>query len=87
MSIHSTGIGHDTPVGPTVYKYHPVEPPPWVRPAEAQRLLGCGQTTIYKWIKEGILESRKIGRNRLIARSSIDTIGQPAKPHPAATEG
>lgn len=38
---------------------------------EASRLLGLSRTTIYALIETNELETRKVGRRRLILRSSI----------------
>jgi|307.fasta_scaffold16273_1 excisionase family DNA binding protein len=49
--------------------------PIWVRPAEAARLAGIGLTKLYELIGDGTLESRVIGRTRLIRRLSIERLG------------
>lgn len=50
--------------------------PIWVRPREACRLASVGLTRIYELMNEGALESRKIGRSRLISVASIEQLGQ-----------
>jgi hypothetical protein len=43
-----------------------------VRPAEAERIIGCGHTKLYQLLDEGRLESTLIGtRTRLITMRSI----------------
>ena len=38
---------------------------------DASRMVGLGRTTLYNLINEGRLETRQIGRRRLVLRSSI----------------
>ena len=54
----------------------PTDPnlPIWVRPHQACELTGLGLTSIYALMKNGHLESRKLGKARLIRRSSLDNI-------------
>jgi len=49
--------------------------PIWVRPAEACRLLGIGMTRLYELLNDGTLESRSLGRARLIRRIDIERLG------------
>jgi len=50
--------------------------PIWVRPAEACKLLGLGLTKVYELINDGTLESRKVGRARLIRRLDIERLSR-----------
>jgi hypothetical protein len=51
------------------------EPRIWVRPREACRLASVGLTRCYELMNSGELESRKIGRTRLISVKSIERLG------------
>ncbi|MES3639887.1 helix-turn-helix domain-containing protein [Mycobacterium intracellulare] len=42
------------------------------RPDEAAKLLGCGRTRVYAFIKSGELRSVKLGGSRRIPRSAIE---------------
>ena len=53
--------------------------PIWVRPAEAARLAGVGVTRLYELLGANALESRKVGRARLVSVASIERLGQPSK--------
>ena len=37
----------------------------------ASRVSGVGRTTIWGWLKDGSLEFRRLGKKRLILRSSL----------------
>jgi len=50
--------------------------PIWVRPAEACRLAGIGLTKLYELIADGTIESRTLGRARLIRRLDLERLGQ-----------
>lgn len=41
---------------------------------EACAILGLGRTSIYKMIKDGVLQTRRIGRRTLIPREEIEAI-------------
>ena len=57
--------------------------PLWVRPQEACRLTGLGLTRIYELLNSGDLESRKLGRARLVSVSSIERLGDDQTPEAA----
>ncbi|MFW6175160.1 MAG: helix-turn-helix domain-containing protein [Chloroflexota bacterium] len=40
-------------------------------PAEAQRLLGLGRTTVYERIRDGSLPAVRIGRRLMIPREAL----------------
>jgi excisionase family DNA binding protein len=48
----------------------------WVRPSQAARLCGVRKNTIYNWINDGTVESRIIGRIRLIRRLDLERLGR-----------
>ena len=50
--------------------------PIWVRPKKACELGGFGMTKCYELIANNTLESRTVGRMRLISVSSIERLGQ-----------
>ena len=54
------------------------EPPRYVPLAvsvrEACRLIGVGNTTLWSLIKDGKLETKRIGRRRLIKYSSLERL-------------
>ena len=54
----------------------PSDLPIWVRPREACRLIGCGLTFLYQLINEEKVESRLVGRARLIRRLDLERLGQ-----------
>lgn len=82
MSIQSTGLGHDERPGSARAKakkplqHEALEPRIWVRPKEACRIGGFGLTQCYELMNVGTLESRKVGRMRLISVQSIEKLGQ-----------
>lgn len=41
-------------------------------PDQAARLLGCGRTKLYAFLKSGELRSVRLGRVRRIPRSALD---------------
>jgi hypothetical protein len=47
-----------------------------VRPREAARLAGVGLTRLYELLNADALESRKLGRARLVSVASIERLGQ-----------
>ena len=47
----------------------------YVSVPEAMRLTGLGRTTIYDLIGHKTLDSRKVGKRRLVVRSSIGRLG------------
>ena len=47
----------------------------YVSVPETMRLTGLGRTTIYDLIGQKTLDSRKVGKRRLIVRSSIGRLG------------
>ncbi len=47
----------------------------YVSVPEAMRLTGLGRTTIYDLIGQKTLDSRKVGKRRLVVRSSIGRLG------------
>lgn len=49
--------------------------PIWVRPREAARLAGVGLTRLYELLNENAIESRKLGKARLISVASIERLG------------
>jgi hypothetical protein len=52
----------------------PLEPdvePLGVSPKTTQKMTGLGKTTVAKFIKDGTLKSRKIGRSRRVLVASI----------------
>jgi hypothetical protein len=49
--------------------------PLWCRPREATRLADVGMTTLYQWIKDGTVVSRRVGNIRLISIDSIKRLG------------
>jgi excisionase family DNA binding protein len=57
--------------------------PLWVRPREACRLTGLGLTRVYELLNSGDLESRKLGRARLVSVTSIERLGSDLKPEAA----
>jgi hypothetical protein len=52
-----------------------VEPRVWVRPKEACRIASLGLTRLYELLDQNVLESRKLGRARLISVRSIEALG------------
>lgn len=52
--------------------------PIWVSVEETKRLIPFGTTSIYKMIKAGRLESRRLGRRRMISYASIERLGSVA---------
>ncbi|HJU18594.1 MAG TPA: helix-turn-helix domain-containing protein [Stellaceae bacterium] len=48
--------------------------PLWVHPARAAQLADLSRTTIYKLMREGRLENRKIGRSRLVGVASLERL-------------
>ena len=65
-------------------KQHEIQRPLWVRPQEACRLSGLGLTRLYELLNSGDLESRKLGRSRLVSVASIERLGTELKPNAAA---
>lgn len=64
------------------------EPPAVAVPVdEAEQLLGCARTKVFELIREGLLESVKPGKQRLVTRRSIEQFlhGRPQRPAPAPT--
>jgi excisionase family DNA binding protein len=49
--------------------------PIWVRPRQACELSGLGLTTLYRLINDGTLETRLVGRARLIRRIDLERLG------------
>ena len=47
----------------------------YVSIAEAVRLIGLSRTKIYELIKHGELDTRKVGKRRLVVRASIGVLG------------
>jgi predicted DNA-binding transcriptional regulator AlpA len=47
----------------------------YVSVPETMRLTGLGRTTIYYLIGQETIESRKVGKRRLVVRSSIGRLG------------
>jgi excisionase family DNA binding protein len=39
--------------------------------AEAERIAGISHTTLFKWLNDGRVRSKKIGRRRVIERASL----------------
>ena len=65
---------------------HPVEgtaKPLTVTVATTRKISGLGNTTIWGLIKNGALETIRIGRRRLILYSSLETLLSPTPPEPA----
>lgn len=52
------------------------ERPLWVRPREACRLAGIKTTTLYQWLKDGTVLSRRVGGARLISVASLEQLGK-----------
>lgn len=52
--------------------------PIFVSIAEAGRMLGLGKTSLYELIGEGKLETKQIGRRRLVLVSSIRQFAEAA---------
>lgn len=50
--------------------------PKFLSPAEAEIYTGLGRATLYRLIAAGVLESRKVGRRRLIPIAALDKIGE-----------
>ena len=50
----------------------PPEPTTMLSIAEAARLLGCSRTTLYAALDSGQLDSRHIGRRRLVPRAALE---------------
>ena len=44
------------------------------RTSEAKAALGVGTTTLYRWINEGRLDARKMGRRTYITGDSIEAL-------------
>ena len=55
----------------------PLPAPLAVPPAEARRLLGLGNTTLYGLIRGGRLRTVKLGRRRLVLYASIEELLAP----------
>ena len=53
--------------------------PIWVRPKKACELGGFGMTKCYELMADNTLESRTVGRMRLISVASIERLGQGAQ--------
>jgi hypothetical protein len=73
MSICSTGIGHDGPLGALLSGASSLdqEEPLVVSPRRAWRMLDCGNTRGYGLIAAGELETFKDGKSRKITVASI----------------
>jgi helix-turn-helix protein len=52
----------------------PIRPPELVSIKDASRLSGLSRTTLYNLLNEGRLETRQIGRRRLVTRLSIASL-------------
>ncbi len=48
----------------------------FLSPAEAEIYTGLGRATIYRLIAAGLLDSRKVGRRRLIPVEALDALGE-----------
>ena len=50
--------------------------PIWIRPREACRVASIGMTKLYELIADGTVESRTLGRCRLIRRLDLERLGR-----------
>ena len=50
------------------------------RTSEAKAALGVGTTTLYRWINEGRLDARKMGRRTYITGDSIEALVESLEP-------
>ena len=48
--------------------------------SETKAALGVGTTTLYRWINEGKLDARKIGRRTYITGDSIEALVESLEP-------
>ena len=71
MSIHSTGLGDEPHVSPRRARLDSAIEPLVLRPREAWRLLGIGNTRGYELLSAGELESFKDGKSRKVTMASI----------------
>jgi excisionase family DNA binding protein len=77
MSIQSTGLAHDEKRrlgGTAIRQIDPIT----VTIAEARRLSGLSNTTVYKLIGEKKLEIVKVGTRTLVVYQSLKALLEPA---------
>lgn len=44
----------------------------YLRPKDVAAYARIGESTVFKWIKEGLLKSHKVGRTTFILREDVD---------------
>ena len=44
----------------------------WVRLRDVSRELGVHRITLYRWIRHGFIDSRRVGRMTFISRPSVE---------------
>jgi excisionase family DNA binding protein len=49
--------------------------PIWVSPRRASQLTGIGLTRLYELLNDGTVQSRKVGRRRLVSYASLEALG------------
>ncbi len=54
---------------------------------EAAKYIGVTRVTIFRWIKEGKLEAKKIGRSFAVPMKEVKKINRPAREEHAASKG
>lgn len=52
--------------------------PEWVSVDEGERITDLGKTKIYELIRDKVIESRKVGKRRLLRLRSLRNLGQAA---------
>jgi hypothetical protein len=48
----------------------------WVSPREACRISSIGMTVLYRFLNDGTIVSRKVGRKRLVSVESLERLGE-----------
>ncbi len=44
------------------------------RPSQVAEITGIGRTTVFKLISQGVLESTKVGRSRIVLAHSVEKL-------------
>ena len=52
--------------------------PEWVSVNTAERVTDLGKTKLYELIRDKVIESRKVGKRRLLRLQSLRNLGQAA---------
>ena len=52
--------------------------PEWISVKDGERITNLGHTKLYELIRDRVIESRKVGKRRLLRLRSVRALGQAA---------